>query len=345
MNKRVSVFLVLPVVMVAALVIGGVWWYYTSQEPIASQSISIPEMASSTNTTSTPTTFPQQTIALPPFSFSCPQNSTTTLTAYENKQMGIAFCYPSDLIVSTGTIKWPTTGTLTPQISFWIFNDDNSSNVFGYLAACDASGSQGDDYCVPPISTQITEGRNVNGFNYVLFRHDIVFGNEGGAPPKYIYNNDAGPSAFVPLINQNYLAFAIVDSLYQANGFGALPSYVDKDLLEILNTVSIMPEQYTGVGLTLTSNSSGAISIYNVIANSPAAAQGIKDGEIIVGINGTSTASMNVDQVANILDVSTGTIDLNIQKSRGQAPMTFRLNPETFVVSGSDLAAMYENPF
>ena len=195
-----------------------------------------------------------------------------------------------------------------------------------------------------PKQDQIVEGRNANGFNYVLFRHDIVFGNEG-ATPKSVYNGNAGPSAFVPLIGQNYLTFALVDSLFQANGFGALPSYVDKDLLTILETVSIMPESYTGVGLTLTNDASGTISVYNVTTGSPAEAAGIQDGGIITGINGTSTASMNLDQVTTILDNATGTVTVNVRESGSQTPTAISLTPATFAVSGSDLGAMYENPF
>jgi hypothetical protein len=38
------------------------------------------------------------------FPFSCAQSSTT---AYEDQVMGMAFCYPSNLAVATGTITWP----------------------------------------------------------------------------------------------------------------------------------------------------------------------------------------------------------------------------------------------
>lgn len=341
-NKKGSIAVVLVIVVLVLLIIGTVW-YYKSHKPLVVQTPAISQsVVTSTKPTNTSTS--QQLATLSPFSFSCPQSLTTPLTVYENQQMGVAFCYPSDLTVTTNTITWPTVGTSTPQLSFWILKEGNSSNVFGYLATCDASGAQGDIYCVYPKPNQITEGKNSNGFNYVLFRHNVLSGADGN-PNGSIYIGNAGPSAFIPLIGQNYLAFAIVDSLHQAAGFGALPSYVDKDLLEILNTVAIMPQQYTGVGLTLTTNNLGKISVYNVIANSPALAAGIKDGNIITGINGSSTASMSFDQATGMLNATTETIMLDVQEGSDPTSTVVRLIPATFVVSGSDLGAMYQSPF
>jgi hypothetical protein len=352
MNKKGSTIIIVIAVVVALLVIGAVWYYYASQGSAVTPTASTQGAASAT----TPTTTTQHTVDLPAFSFSCPRSATTTLTAYDNPAMGIAFCYPSDVVVTTNTITWSASGTQGSQLSFWILHDATARNIAGPesgesvlfydLAGCLSSGPHGEDWCAPPSSTaQIVEGKNSNGFNYVLFRHNIDFSSQGEGYGATVYQSAVGPSAFIPLIGQNYFAFALVNSLYQGTGFGSLPSNVDKDLLEILDTVSIMPEQYTGVGLTLTSNASGPLSIYNVIANSPAAAAGIKAGNIITQINGSSTTNMSVDAATNILDSATGTVMVGIQEGGSQQPTTISLTPATFAVSGPDLGSIYQKPF
>ena len=339
-SRKWSWLLVLAILIV---VIGAAWYYGGHQPPSQSQP---------TNPSSNPgvvgtSTSQQGTIPLR-FSFSCPQATTT---AYENSEMGIAFCYPSDLTVTTNSISWPNgSGTGTSHISFWILyepsamtlvtNLQGSPKLFYDLADCDASGSNGEDYCVFPTSTQITAGENQNGFNYVLFRHDVVNNRASN-----VLNSAGGPSAFIPLIGQNYLVYAEIGSLalHDPNGFVALPSSVDKDLLEILNTVAVMPQKYTGVGLTLADATSG-ITIYNVIKNSPAAAAGIMAGENIVGINGTSTSNMTADDLSSLFAKTTSTVNLSIEHG-SEEPVSISLTAQTFWVSGSDLGATYEKPF
>jgi hypothetical protein len=346
MNKRGSAVAVLLIIIFVVFVAGGILYYEAHKHLTTSPVAATQSVVSS----STETTTPEQTVP-PAFSFSCPQSSTT---AYEDPQAGIAFCYPSVLTVSTGSITWPSTyvyplGTPQapqhPQISFGITHDSDRSLVFPSLSSfgppglnsrggtgiggCESSGAY-ELWCAFPKSSQVTYGTNENGFKYVFFRYDMV--TSGDTP---VLTTSAGPIAFIPLIQQNYLYFS--DGL-----FTILPTSTDSDLMEILNSVAIMPQQYTGVGLTLANSSSG-VAVYNVIKNSPAAAAGIQDGNIILAVNTATTTDMDANDATSLLSAATGTIAIEVQQSKGQSPVSFDLTPQTFFVSGSDLGAMYEN--
>jgi hypothetical protein len=349
MNKKGSAVVILVIIVVILLTIGLFWCYIFSKSKIApSTTINLQSAASSTILA----TATRQAVASSSFLFSCPDASTT---AYEDSQMGVAFCYPSDLIVTTNSISWPNVSST--KISFWVLHAPSAMTgsatklgsaptLFYYLAACDASGANGEDYCVFPTPNEIITGKNQNGFNYIFFRHDIDHSNEGeGYGVVTISQRSAGPSAFIPLVNEKYLMFAVTNSLFQPVGFESLPTSTDVDLKEILNTMSIMPQQYTGVGLTLTTDAFGDIAVYNVIANSPAKAAGIKAGDIITRFNGTSTAEISFDSVTHFLDTTTGTVVLDVRGGGDQTSTPISLTPATLMVSGSDSAAMYEKPF
>jgi PDZ domain-containing protein len=348
MNKKGSALVILLIIIVVLVVIAAVW-YYESQKPVTTQTVNPQGIASSTTPTSTPQ----------PFSFSCPQSSTTTLTAYENQQAGIAFCYPSDLVVGTNTISWPNSfvpvigpysdPAQKPILRFQIITEPSPILMVGYgpavqpkLAAditpFEADGN-GADYALLTPKNQITVGNNQNGFHYVTYREDFVLDHDITGTNLTVWSTSTGPFAFIPLIGQKYLIFTTSPVPLP------LPSYVDADLKEILSTVAIMPQQYTGVGLTLTTNASGKIAVYDVIAKSPALAAGIKLGDIITGFNGTSTATMSLDAMTSFLDATTGTVMLDVQEGASQTSIPISLTPTTLTVSGSDLGAMYENPF
>lgn len=343
---------ILILVIIAVLIIGGLW-YYKSTRSWTSNTAATPVPGSVMSPRIPQPSTPSN--PKPPFSFSCPQGSTT---AYEDPQMGVAFCYPADLAVTTGTIIWPNAfvpvigpysdPSQQPALSFGIIHEPFPVSMTGTgpgalqpalaedIMPWEADGSNGSVYSILMKDNPITEGKNQNNFNYVWYRDDYVLDHYVDGTDLTVWSTSTGPFGFIPLIGQNYLVF-------YSGGAEPLPSYVDGDFQEILNTVAIMPEQYTGVGLTLV-ESNGAIDIYNVMKDSPAAAAGITAGERVLSVDGTSAASMSVDDVTNVLDTATGTVSLGIQNGN-QAVLQFSLTPATIWVSGSDLAAMYEKPF
>jgi hypothetical protein len=217
MNRKGSVGVLLVIVIVVALAIGALW-YYGSQS----------------------TTTQQQT-AERSLSFSCPQNGSAPLQAYEDQTSGFAFCYPLYLTISTGTndlntgthIDWPNQYrdpvmgyTVNPSLSF-VVTKSTSSSIAASLPQCDLSGSKGDYWCDPPTQSQITQGTSTGGLQSALFRTDFELNHS-------VIGTSSGPYAYVEIGSGTYLVF-------QAPSAAILPSYVDKDLKEILNTVVAVP--------------------------------------------------------------------------------------------------------
>jgi hypothetical protein len=209
------------IVIIVVLIVGALW-YYTSIQPMAGQSVDVHN---------------QDAPAL-----ACDSNSSTTLLEFEDQAEGFAFCYPSDLVISTDTnnidsgihdMTWPTPykdpvmgNTADPNLSFVVLRS-NSSSINTSLPRCDLSGASGDYWCVPPPQSQITQGKSIGGLSYTFFRADFEQNNT-------VVGTSSGPYAYVDLGSGSYLVF-------QAPVAAVLPSYVDSDLKEILNMVVTLP--------------------------------------------------------------------------------------------------------
>ena len=236
MDKRGFANIILIVIVAALLGVGGLWYYKMHQEVTISLPINEQSVVSTTNIlpSGQSTSSPQE------FSFSCTQNGTTTMLVFEDLAEGFAFCYPSNLTVSTDTnnmnagthdITWPNAYTdpvsrsTVPYLSFIVIRS-NSSSILAALPQCDLSGSRGDYNCNPPNQSQIIKGTSTGYLSFALFRTDFILNDTSN-----VINSSTGPYAFVELNSSTYLIF-------QATVGASLPSYVDGDLKEILSTVN-----------------------------------------------------------------------------------------------------------
>lgn len=230
MNKRGSAGVMLIVAIVVVLLIVGAVWYYKWQ------STAVVLGGSSQSAASTTT---QQVMNQASLSSICPQASNPSLLAFEDGAEGFAFCYPSSLTISTDTnsinvgthrITWPTPykdaqqGIINPSLSF-VTTQSNPSLLLASLAQCDLSGSRGDYWCDPPKASQMMYGTSTGGLSFAWFRTDFELNHN-------VVNTSTGPYAYVDLGSSTYLIF-------QAP-IASLPSYIDADLQDILNTVQVV---------------------------------------------------------------------------------------------------------
>lgn len=83
---------------------------------------------------------------------------------------------------------------------------------------------------------------------------------------------------------------------------------------------------FEGVGMELAIDSSGNIVVVAPLKGTPAYAAGIKTGDILLSINGTSTATMNLDSAVNMIRGKAGTtVDLTFERTGQSKPLEFKL--------------------
>jgi carboxyl-terminal processing protease len=83
---------------------------------------------------------------------------------------------------------------------------------------------------------------------------------------------------------------------------------------------------FGGIGAELGENSSTEIVVIEAISSTPAFAAGLKPEDVITSINGSSTASMNVDDAVNLIRGTVGTkVTLGIFRAGWSAPQNFTI--------------------
>ncbi len=83
---------------------------------------------------------------------------------------------------------------------------------------------------------------------------------------------------------------------------------------------------FGGIGAQLGSDAQGDVVIIAPIKGTPAAQAGLKPDDIIVGINGTSTADMSVDDAVNLIRGNPGTtVTLSVLRQGWTAPKDFKI--------------------
>lgn len=83
---------------------------------------------------------------------------------------------------------------------------------------------------------------------------------------------------------------------------------------------------FGGIGAELGENSSTQIVVIEALSSTPAFAAGLKPEDIITSINGSSTASMNVDDAVNLIRGGVGTpVTLGIFRQGWSAPKNFTI--------------------
>lgn len=84
-------------------------------------------------------------------------------------------------------------------------------------------------------------------------------------------------------------------------------------------------EEFVGIGIVL-EDRSGHPTITNVLENSPASESGLRVGDIILTVDGTSTTGMSLDQVSQMIRGAEGTtVTLGIQRQGQAEPVTVTL--------------------
>ena len=90
---------------------------------------------------------------------------------------------------------------------------------------------------------------------------------------------------------------------------------------------------FGGIGAELGSNLQNEIVVIAPIKGTPAAAAGIKSQDIIVAINGSSTATMNVDDAVNVIRGPVGTkVTLSIVHASSTKPQDITITRENIQV-------------
>ena len=81
---------------------------------------------------------------------------------------------------------------------------------------------------------------------------------------------------------------------------------------------------FGGIGAELGMNSSTQIVVVSAISSTPAYAAGLKPEDVIVSINGSSTANMNIDDAVNVIRGAVGTkVTLSILRQGWSVPKNF----------------------
>ena len=94
---------------------------------------------------------------------------------------------------------------------------------------------------------------------------------------------------------------------------------------------------FGGIGAQLGADPQGDVIVIAPIKGTPAAAAGLKAEDIIVGINGTSTASMNVDDAVNMIRGNVGTVvTLSIVRQGWTKPQDFKITRSSIQVPNVD---------
>ena len=83
---------------------------------------------------------------------------------------------------------------------------------------------------------------------------------------------------------------------------------------------------FGGIGAELGTNASGTIVVVSPLAGTPAAKAGLKPEDEILGVNGSSTQNMTVDDVVNIVRGPVGSpVTLSVLRAGWTAPKDFKI--------------------
>ncbi len=90
---------------------------------------------------------------------------------------------------------------------------------------------------------------------------------------------------------------------------------------------------FGGIGAQLDTDAQGDIIVAGTLPGMPAQKAGLMAKDVILDINGTSTASMAVDAAVNLIRGSVGTVvDLTIARPGSSQPLNFKITRETINV-------------
>ncbi|MGA3057778.1 MAG: S41 family peptidase [Candidatus Limnocylindrales bacterium] len=151
-------------------------------------------------------------------------------------------------------------------------------------------------------------------------------GTAGGALQGMDLYNEA-----LQAVRQNFVGRSSVTDKQLL--YGSIKGMVDS-LGDTGHSVFLTPEEYqafqtslnatvAGIGVLL-SDSSGALVVTKVVAGSPAAAAGMKPGDVITAVDGVSTAGLTLDQLSTRVRGPEGTkVEITVVRSGSAAPIDF----------------------
>lgn len=136
-------------------------------------------------------------------------------------------------------------------------------------------------------------------------------------------------------VDQNYVDRNQVD--YQKMSYAAINSMVqsldDKGHTRFMTPQDVQAEKqslsgkFTGIGVYLHQDKdSKALVITSAIPNSPADKAGLKHGDVIIAVNGASTAGKDINGVSALIQGKEGTsVEITVQRPGVAQPMTFKM--------------------
>jgi carboxyl-terminal processing protease len=136
-------------------------------------------------------------------------------------------------------------------------------------------------------------------------------------------------------IDQNYVDRKAVN--YQQMSYSAIQAMVQTlhdtghtrflTPQEVKNENQQLSGQFVGIGISLQQDATaGNIVIISTIPGSPAQKAGIKPGDIITAVNGTSVAGKSLDQVTSLIHGNAGTsVSLTVKRPSTNQTLTFKM--------------------
>lgn len=161
--------------------------------------------------------------------------------------------------------------------------------------------------------------KHLGGVNFSLLDEDVNLQEFIGA-----YNNLL--DNYYDSLDKGKLIDGAIEGMYTIVG-DPYTTYLDQYSSDSLN--DSLNGRYDGIGITLSKDESGNMTIYSVFDDSPSSRAGLKAGDIIVSINGEDIAGKDASYVANLIQNSSS---VSINYLRGTSENTVVVEVESLMV-------------
>lgn len=123
-------------------------------------------------------------------------------------------------------------------------------------------------------------------------------------------------------LDQKKMAYAAIDAMVQSLGDTGHSRFETPDEAKAEND-SLNNASNVGIGIYLSGGGDQPIRIDAVLPNSPGEKAGLKAGDLIMAVNGTSLSGKTIDQMKTLIGHNKGTVvTLTIQRGAGKAQQT-----------------------
>jgi carboxyl-terminal processing protease len=153
-------------------------------------------------------------------------------------------------------------------------------------------------------------------------------------------------------LDDKALIYAAINGLTEAVGDTGHTSFMTPEERAARNDA--LSGSYVGIGVRVTETEDGQPQVVSIFPNSPAESSGIKVGDVIVKVNGTSSEGRDLDDVLGEIRGEAGTdVTITVQADGTGPERTFTitradvaLEPVTWtMVPGTDTALLYLDSF